>query len=66
MLVIRKGEIRDKKEAGWIEKENGDETDGEQGITRRNYAILIKYQMLRKINNLRLTSTRMTPRLRVS
>jgi hypothetical protein len=24
MLVIRKGEIRDKMEAGWIEKENGD------------------------------------------
>ncbi len=25
MLVIRKGEINDKKEAGWIEKKNGDE-----------------------------------------
>jgi hypothetical protein len=31
-----------------------------------NYAILIKYQMLRKMNNLIFTSTRMTPRLRVS
>jgi hypothetical protein len=27
MLVIRNGELRDKSEAGRIEKENGDEKD---------------------------------------